>query len=117
MKCRLNICLLVAVIFMLAAESPAIASLLIEAASQGDTEKVHALLALGADVNDKDKKLGGTALMYAANIGHTNTVHALLAEGADVNAKDNDGNTALMIAKKRGHKEIVRVLKEAGAKE
>ena len=32
-------------------------------------------------------------------------------------AKDNKGGTALMAAKREGHKEIVRILKEAGAKE
>jgi ankyrin repeat protein len=31
--------------------------------------------------------------------------------------KDNRGGTALMAAKREGHKEIVRILKEAGAKE
>ncbi len=83
MKCRLNLYLLVAVVFILAAGRPATTSSLIEAASKGDTEKVH----------------------------------ALLAKGADVNAKDNKGGTALMAAKREGHKEIVRMLKKAGAKE
>lgn len=55
--------------------------------------------------------------MVAADEGHTDIVHALLANGADVNAKAYDGNTALMLAKQNGHKEIVRILKEAGAKE
>jgi ankyrin repeat protein len=42
---------------------------------------------------------------------------ALLAQGADVNATGNDGSTALMAAKREGHKEIIRILKEAGVKE
>jgi hypothetical protein len=41
MNCRLNQCLLVAVVFILAAGRPAIASSLMEAASKGDTEKVE----------------------------------------------------------------------------
>jgi ankyrin repeat protein len=44
-------------------------------------------------------------------------VKALLVEGADVNAKKSYGDTALMLAKRNEHKEIVRILKEAGAKE
>ncbi|MFX0200286.1 MAG: ankyrin repeat domain-containing protein, partial [Candidatus Hodarchaeota archaeon] len=79
---------------------------LMEAASKGDTEKVHALLAKGADVNAKDND-GLTALMRAALQGHTDTVHALLAKGADVNAKDNDGLTALMRAALQGHTDTV----------
>jgi ankyrin repeat protein len=41
----------------------------------------------------------------------------MLAQGAYVNAIDNDGSTALMEAKREGHKEIICILKEAGAKE
>ena len=47
----------------------------------------------------------------------TEKVQALLAQGADMNAKNDIGGTALMYAKEKGHKEIVRILKEAGAKE
>ena len=58
-----------------------------------------------------------TVLMEAAGSGRTDIVQLLLAKGADVNAKNNYGETALFWAKKMGHKEIVRILKEAGAKE
>ena len=116
MKCRLNLCLVLAAILIFGAGHAAAQTPLIEAAKKGDTEKVQALLAQGADVNAKDKG-GFTALMDAAWEGHTDTVQALLAHGADVNAKDNNGDTALMMAKEKGHKEIVHILKEAGAKE
>ena len=53
----------------------------------------------------------------AASNGHTDIVKIFLAEGADVNAKSKLGTTALKAAEKEGHKEIVRMLKEAGAKE
>jgi ankyrin repeat protein len=52
---------------------------------------------------------------YMGVLGYP-TVQALLARGADVNAKDNKGQIALMRANK-GHKEIVQLLKKAGAKE
>jgi ankyrin repeat protein len=55
--------------------------------------------------------------MQAAFSGNPDTVHALLAAGADVNAKDRDGWTALMFAAVKGHTDIVRVLRQAGARE
>jgi len=44
-------------------------------------------------------------------------VKMLLAAGAAVNAKADKGWTALMLAKKKGFVDIVRVLIEAGAME
>ena len=116
MKCRPNRYLLVVVVFMLATACPTTASSLMEAASKGETEKVQALLAQGADVNTKTKG-GATTLSPAAYNGCTDTVKALLAAGAHVNAKNKRGETALMKAEKRGHKEIIQLLKDAGAKE
>jgi hypothetical protein len=116
MKSRLYLCLLVASVCVLTAGHPAMASSLIETAARGDTEKVQALLAQGADVNTRDNT-GGTVLLQTAWDGRTDAVRLLLEKGADVNAKDNRGGTALMAAKREGHEEIVRILKEAGAKE
>ena len=86
------------------------------AAAEGHTDTVQALLAQGADVNAKEYEDNSTVLMAAALYGHTDTVQALLAQGADVNAKDNYGITALGRAKVWGHVEIIRMLKQAGAK-
>jgi len=93
------------------------ATALMYAVVAGHNDIVQVLLTHGADVNARENKVGFTALMGAAYNGQTNAVQALVAHGADVNAKNNDGDTALMLAKKKGHKEIVRILKEAGAKE
>ena len=41
----------------------------------------------------------------------------LIAAGADVNAKDDDGDTALSIAKANGTKQLMDILIKAGAKE
>ena len=37
-------------------------------------------------------------------------VNALCAAGAEVNAVDNDGNTALILAARKGHIEVVKAL-------
>ncbi len=56
-------------------------------------------------------------LIDAAKAGDAGRVRALLAAGADVNAKDVNGQTALMGAAQEGYPDIVRILKEAGARE
>jgi ankyrin repeat protein len=55
--------------------------------------------------------------MFAAYNGHTDIVEALLAGGADVNAKTNGGRIALKMAEEAGHKNIIILLKQAGATE
>ena len=71
---------------------------LIDAAKNGDTAAVKALLASGADPNSNARADGWTVLMFAAKKGHTAAVDSLLAAGADVNAKDSSGWAALMWA-------------------
>jgi ankyrin repeat protein len=41
----------------------------------------------------------------------------LIAHGADVNATDNHGDTALKDATNMGKSEMIKLLKEAGAKQ
>ena len=67
---------------------------LIDAASWGETDKVQALLAAGADVEARDED-DLTALMQAARLGRIEVVQALLAAGADVNARTMVGWKAL----------------------
>ena len=84
---------------------------LIEAAYEGNTVQVQALIEEGADVNERDAS-GRTALMIAANRGHTYVVQLLLDREADANARDNSGQTALQAAESRGFHRIVSLLRK-----
>ncbi|UCB47289.1 MAG: ankyrin repeat domain-containing protein [Spirochaetota bacterium] len=94
-------------------------TVLIWASAWRQTEVVRALIEAGADVDAKADRDGQTTLIYIVEIGdpyYTDMVKLLIEAGADVNARDENGNTALMLAEEKGHIEIVRLLKEAGAK-
>ncbi len=103
-------------------------TVLMYAAANDYAEVIEALLtAPSIDVNMFNKH-GRTALMLAAKNGHIAAVKALLTSPSindidipskgewsnviltDNNAIDNDGRTALMLAVRNGHKEIVQVL-------
>ncbi len=87
---------------------------LITAAARGRTEEVKVLLEKGADINATDS-LRWTPLMTAAFNGKIDTVKFLLERGADVNLENDDGTTALKLAKGRRYSKIVELLKAAGA--
>jgi ankyrin repeat protein len=56
-------------------------------------------------------------LYFAVLRGHKDVAELLIAKGADVNVKNNQGRTPLSLAKKKGHNEIVELLRKHGAKE
>ena len=88
------------------------ASILVDAASDGDTEKLLALVDGGADIQSD----GVTALMLMAILRQTEAVRVLLEAGADVNAANNaDGGTPLIFAVYGGSTETVSFLIESGA--
>ena len=85
----------------------------LEAARQGDTNKILSLLKDGTNVNCRDDTFCMTALMWAARNGHKDTVRVLLEHKVDMGAKDRlYGKNALMLAARCGHKDTVRVLLE-----
>jgi ankyrin repeat protein len=51
--------------------------------------------------------------MAAAEKGQADVVQILLSRGADVNARNARGRTAVMLAKKNGRTEVVKLLKKA----
>lgn len=89
---------------------------LMAATVAGDAERVKALLAKGAAVDERSPVVGGfndahTPLLVAAREGHTEIVRLLIAAGADVNAVEPTfGAVSLHKATYNGHAEIVRLL-------
>lgn len=92
------------------------------AAFRGLKETFKFLLDAGADFNLKDNT-GRTTLMYATqgcfwsyrHSGYISVIRYLLDAGADYSVKDNQGYTALKIAQLNHRKDIVNLLKKAGA--
>jgi len=88
---------------------------LVDAAFQGDIQKVAQLLRLNINPNAFDRK-GVNALAAASANGHSGVVKLLLENGADVNAKDPSYQlTALFPACGGNHAEVVKILLNAGA--
>jgi ankyrin repeat protein len=85
-----------------------------QAAFQGRTERVTALIAVGVNLNEPDSS-GDTALMLAAARGHSNVVAILLRNAADVSARNDEGETALHQAARGGHVAAVEALLTAGS--
>ena len=85
-------------------------SALADAATAGVEESVKLLLDRGAEVNVQDIR-GYSPLLYAAGSDTmpAGIVKMLLAKGADTKA-EGDGETARMLAAKRGDSEVARVL-------
>ncbi len=74
------------------------------------TEIINALLGKGADVNYENKKDGTTALIHAARSNYIKLVKLLLDNGANVNHWNEDGVSALIAARLKGHREVIKVL-------
>nr|QBK92134.1 MAG: ankyrin repeat protein [Pithovirus LCPAC304] len=69
---------------------------------------VPLLLEHGADPNIRND--GTTALIMASDQGDTDIVVILLEHDADPNIRNKNGNTALDLASRAGHADIVRIL-------
>ncbi len=98
------------------------------AAIGGSPETVAAMLERGINV-DARSDAGVTALLYAASRGRAEVVALLLKRGADVDARNGVGKTALAMAlhalsfvqprdyRTAEHEAVIRLLKDAGARE
>lgn len=83
------------------------ATALMIAAERDDEDLAHRLLSTGASVDARDKN-GDTALNWAAYYGHMDVARVLLNADADPTLAGH--GTALEIALRRGHEELVQVL-------
>ncbi|MHB1456491.1 MAG: ankyrin repeat domain-containing protein [Armatimonadota bacterium] len=84
-------------------------------AAAGDhVEIAKFLIDNGADINLKTTTDGKSALHWAAFHGHLLVVELLLSRGAQINDKDDDGNTALEIAKQTEKRNLIHYLEEHG---
>ena len=82
-------------------------------ASTGPFPKtVELLLQNDANPNSIDNLEHFTPLMHAAAEGHIEVVKILLSHGADPSLKDVDGDTAESFAIQKGHRKVVKLLKE-----
>jgi ankyrin repeat protein len=86
------------------------------AAIGGRTEAARVLLRRGANVNAVAKN-GFTPLLYAASVdfGDGEMVRLLVDAGADTTAKTPEGATALALAKRYSHVNLLGALGEPGA--
>lgn len=86
-------------------------SLLIEAAASGSSEKINELP--DAIVNHIYKNQGNkTALIIATQYNQPQAVEALINKGADINMVTTMGDSALLLALKKGHVEMAKFLLE-----
>ena len=100
--------------------SPYDGTALIAAAHLGHDEVVRILIAAKAPL-DHVNNLGWTAVIESIVLGdggkrHVATLKALVDAGANIGIADRSGDTPLTLAKKRGFKEMVAILENAGRK-
>jgi ankyrin repeat protein len=89
------------------------ATALFLAARSGHAALLPPLLRRGADPNEPRHE----PLILASLEGHVEVVERLIKAGADVRARHSNGMTALQAATEGGHSAIVRLLRDAGARQ
>jgi len=93
-------------------------TLLWEAANANRMEVVEYLVAMGTDVNTRDKVTGWPPIAYVScgdKGEHPEKVKMLIEYGADVNAAGPKGLTALHAASKAGFVSVIELLVETSA--
>lgn len=83
---------------------------LTQAVTSGDAGAVNAVLANGANVNERTSG-GQTPLILATIFGHTHLIPLLLNAGADPDLRDNLGLNAIDWAQRRGANEALELFR------
>ena len=83
---------------------------MIHVAAQGQMIHVLGICVVKQDINSYSAR-GQTPAMLAAAMGHVETLRYLMRKHADVTLKSSAG-TALEMAKRHGHAEVVRLLRD-----
>lgn len=99
-----------------AAESQSYVKMLHQFVRDHNVEKIHKMLADGADVNEKDW-LGYAPLHWAVYFGYPDVAELLLDSGANPNLISDTGRTPHVIAKAMDYQQIANLLHKHGAKE
>lgn len=86
--------------------------LLHQAAMQGTEETVTLLMEKGAKIDQRDRRHGFTPLQSAVYYNRQQMVEFLLEQGADAQIKNNNGHTALQIARERSNTAIAYLLEQ-----
>jgi len=92
---------------------PLLLQALMEAASNGQSGRISAMIKEGVSVDSRDVN-SATPLILAAAGGHIEVARLLIENNADVNAADSSGMTALMRAVQKEKIEIVQILIASG---
>ncbi|KAK7018598.1 ANK-REP-region domain-containing protein [Favolaschia claudopus] len=87
---------------------------IVQAASDGDIDRVARLLSMGMDVNAVDR-WGWSALSMCGYGGHAAIARLLLDHGAKIDNVDVDNDTPMSLAEQRGHADVVIMLEEEAA--
>ena len=87
-----------------------IISLTLNNKSEEEYQIVEMFLSFGADPNIAHKTAGTTPLIQVVFKADVRLVKLFLEYGADLNLKDNQGRTALDIAKKKNYLEVIDLL-------
>ncbi|RYP69992.1 hypothetical protein DL771_005783 [Monosporascus sp. 5C6A] len=87
---------------------------IIDAASDGNINRVAECISLGMDVNVRER-WGWSALSMCAYGGHKAIARLLLDHGADLDNIDVDGDTPTSLAAQRGHADLVIMFDEERA--
>jgi ankyrin repeat protein len=91
-------------------------TLLHDMAQKGNIPKAELLIKHGASIDPIDEEYQSTPLGLAARWGQIEMVEYLLKQIADPNKSGAAWSTALAWARKKGHGEIEKILRSAGAK-